>query len=705
MKASSKKVLSALLALVMVVSMLSMSALAVESSYSLTPYDSNVTALTLSGVNVNSYTVVSEPMSEGSTNIRTTYNIVLSADTASDATVTINFTPASGNVVSPVPPNGQPNPWVAIINANATNTYTSTLEDGVGTRTAYVHKNFPTVYGSCDTYIFNFTVGTYKNPVSTDSGVNVRFGDPAYPNTESECYMSLTGSGNEYTANYAGPKANYYPDVLSMLVTGGITSMTGNGVQFATYASDGTKSTTSTITPAQNINDGVQSDLYTVEIGASGGTVAITKGSTTATITFLAPQAATEAGGTAPKYVNGYLPLGQYATGASWGSIFTDYNNVTGVATTGAATKITSGLASTGISLGAPGGYVQFEFENNVLNSASNKYGIDFVIYGNPFNGNPEAGSVKVSQDGNTWYELAGSRYYNSETMHNASITYTLKSDGVYYSLNGGTSVLFKASTGWWPADDEGYADVDGVGAVFKGGKTVTGVTRGTDSEGNPTITYSGVTLVKDSDITDDYIFGYADIRHVGSTKDGTACNPYASLPSGATSSDIGGDGFDISWAVNPDGTPKALDYIKYVRIYTSAALDPNNLTALPTPGIFGETSTEVCGVFVAKESGSGSAVAPTITIDGGELSDLAGDGVVATPTTISDNQQILTITGLDNYSTEFTLEAEGGTYVVMNGVATNSTDIVLGDGETLVQIISQSGTAEPFITLVKLSA
>ena len=696
MKASSKKVLSALLALVMVVSMLSMSALAVESSYSLTPYDSNVTALTLSGVNVNSYTVVSEPMSEGSTNIRTTYNIVLSADTASDATVTINFTPASGNVVAPVPPNGQPNPWVAIINANATNTYTSTLEDGVGTRTAYVHKNFPTVYGSCDTYIFNFTVGTYKNPVSTDSGVNVRFGDPAYPNTEPECYMSLTGSGNAYTANYAGPKANYYPDVLSMLVTGGITSMTGNGVQFATYASDGTKSTTSTITPAQNINDGVQSDLYTVEIGASGGTVAITKGSTTATITFLAPQAATEAGGTAPKYVNGYLPLGQYATGASWGSIFTDYNNVTGVATTGAATKITSGLASTGISLGAPGGYVQFEFENNVLNSASNKYGIDFVIYGNPFNGNPEAGSVKVSQDGNTWYELAGSRYYNSETMHNASITYTLKSNGVYYSLNGGTSVLFKASTGWWPADDEGYADVDGVGAVFKGGKTVTGVTRGTDSEGNPTITYSGVTLVKDSDITDDYIFGYADIRHVGSTKDGTACNPYASLPSGATSSDIGGDGFDISWAVNPDGTPKALDYIKYVRIYTSAALDPNNLTALPTPGIFGETSTEVCGVFVAKESGTGSATTPNIKVGGSDLADIADD------TDQIGNMGAVDVTGIGTNSV--VVEATGATYIYINGVSGTSQTIDLSDGEVhLVQIIAQSGTASPYVTVLKL--
>lgn len=702
MKASSKKVLSALLALVMVVSMLSMSALAVESSYSLTPYDSNVTALTLSGVNVNSYTVVSEPMSEGSTNIRTTYNIVLSADTASDATVTINFTPASGNVVAPVPPNGQPNPWVGIINANATNTYTSTLEDGVGTRTAYVHKNFPTVYGSCDTYIFNFTVGTYKNPVSTDSGVNVRFGDPAYPNTEPECYMSLTGSGNAYTANYAGPKANYYPDVLSMLVTStddtAITSLTGNGVQFAVYNASGDKTTYTTITKAIN-----GSDLYTVEIGASGGTVAITKGSTTATITFPAPQAATEAGGTAPKYVNGYLPLGQYATGKSWGSIYSDgaqYEDADNNVTKGTATKITSGLASTGISLGAPGGYVQFEFENNVLNSASNKYGIDFVIYGNPFNGNPEAGSVKVSQDGNTWYELAGSRYYNSETMHNASITYTLKSNGVYYSLNGGTSVLFKASTGWWPADDEGYADVDGVGAVFKGGKTVTGVTRGTDSEGNPTITYSGVTLVKDSDTTDDYIFGYADIRHVGSTKDGTACNPYASLPSGATSSDIGGDGFDISWAVNPDGTPKALDYIKYVRIYTSAALDPNNLTALPTPNIFGETSTEVCGVFVAKESGSGSAVAPTITADGSAFEDC---GLDSQTTSVSDNQQIITVNDVSSLGS-FTLGVSGGTYVYINGVSISSTSVSVSSGETKVfQIINQSGTAEPFVTLLKL--
>lgn len=705
MKASSKKVLSALLALVMVVSMLSMSALAVESSYSLTPYDSNVTALTLSGVNVNSYTVVSEPMSEGSTNIRTTYNIVLSADTASDATVTINFTPASGNVVAPVPPNGQPNPWVGIINANATNTYTSTLEDGVGTRTAYVHKNFPTVYGSCDTYIFNFTVGTYKNPVSTDSGVNVRFGDPAYPNTEPECYMSLTGSGNAYTANYAGPKANYYPDVLSMSITGsGIDKLyAGGGAKILTYDTEGTKTEHDDITPDTNINNGKKSTIYTVQIGATTGstiTVKDASGSTTATITFLAPQAATEAGGTAPKYVNGYLPLGQYATGASWGSIFTDYNNVTGVATTGAATKITSGLASTGISLGAPGGYVQFEFENNVLNSASNKYGIDFVIYGNPFNGNPEAGSVKVSQDGNTWYELAGSRYYNSETMQNASITYTLKSNGVYYSLNGGTSVLFKASTGWWPADDEGYADVDGVGAVFKGGKTVTGVTRGTDSEGNPTITYSGVTLVKDSDITDDYIFGYADIRHVGSTKDGTACNPYASLPSGATSSDIGGDGFDISWAVNPDGTPKALDYIKYVRIYTSAALDPNNLTALPTPNIFGETSTEVCGVFVAKESGSGSAVAPTITADGSAFEDC---GLDSQTTSVSDNQQIITVNDVSSLGS-FTLGVSGGTYVYINGVSISSTSVSVSSGETKVfQIINQSGTAEPFVTLLKL--
>lgn len=555
---------------------------------------------------------------------------------------------------------------------------------------------------------------------TTYHGVEIQFGDPDYPATWPESLMTLQNStGTTYNAVYTGTdSASYYPDILSLTAYTNANDQSStvsleaidSTVKFMTYDADGEheKSTISYSTNANLNTSGqmVNSNVFTIKLTGAGDVAVKDNGTTKLTIHFSSPMNSVATGGTTPAYVNGYLPLGQYASGSAWGSIFSNYTNINGTAegVTDANTKIVGGADSTGISLGAPGGYVQVEFSGNgVENAATNKYGIDFVVYGNPFNGNPEAGSVKVygnirGTNNYGWYELAGSRYYNSETMHNVDLKYTLKSDGIYYTLGDGAETLFKATTAWWPTAAEGYETVDGVGALFQGNTTVTDVEYGTDADGNPTITYKKLNLVKDTDTTDDYLFGYADVRAVGS-KDGTAINPYASVPT----SGGGGDGFDISWAVDTNGNPVDLQYVKYVRIYTSAGLDPNNLTALPTPSIFGETSTEVCGVFAAKESGSGSAVAPTITIDGEEIGSL--EGVGATPTTISDNQQILTITGLDNYSTEFALEVEGGTYVFMNGVATNSTDIVLGDGETLVQIISQSGTAEPFITLVKLSA
>lgn len=682
---ASRKVLSAFLALVMAVSMLSVSAFAAGNGYSLSPYDSNVTTLEISGVNVNSYTRASEPMTTGSSNIRVTYNIVLAANVSQTAAANIDFTVPSTNLVSAAPPNGQPGQWIPIINANASNTYSVTLENGVATKTVYVHKNFPATYQNCDIYTFNFTIGTYNNPVMTTSGISLRFGDPLYPNTEPECYMSFNGSGNDYTAVYAGPKANYYPDVLALKVASSddtnITRLTGNGVEFAVYDASGDKATYTSIT--ENING---SDTYTVEIGAAGGTVTIAKGASSSTVTFLAPQQAVSAGGTAPKYVNGYLPLGQYASGAAWGSIFTNYTNAAGLAASDAVTKVTSGLSSTGISLGAPGGYVQFEFENAVSNDPNNKYGVDFVIYGNPFNGNPEAASVKVSEDGVNWYELAGSRYYAEETLHNATLTYTKESDGIHYAINGVDKGVYKNAPAWWPEASEGYDGVAGVNSLFQGTKQVSGVTY----SGN-TITFTGLNLVKDTDTTDDYLFGYADVRQVGSTKDGTACNPYTSLPSGATSSMVGGDGFDISWAVNADGTPKALDSIKYVRVYTSAALDPNNLTAMPTPGIFGETSAEVCGVFVAKETTTETTELPTISISESQLD-------FADAQEVSDNIFFFEY-GLTS-GEEVSVTAGNDDNIFING--STSGNYTVSSNTYGVQVIVQSGEAEPIIAVIK---
>lgn len=690
MKKVSRKLLSMLLALVMVVSVMSVSALAADTGYSMTPYDSNVTSLEVTGANVNSYTMTAEPLSENSTNMRVTYNIVLSADTAADASATVNFIAPSENLVSGVPPAGAPQQFVPIIKGNASNTYTVTLVDGVGSKNAYVHKNFPATYQSCDLYVLNVSIGSYKNPIKTN-GMTLRFGDPAYPNTEPECYMSFEGSGDTYTATYMGSKENYYPDVLTMQADGA-TQLTASGdVSFATYNADGDKTSYTTITPAIN-----GSASYTVELGTNGGNVTLTGPSGTTTVRFLAPKQAVAAGGTAPTYVNGYLPIGQYASGQAWGSIYSDGAQFSSsTVTKGTTTKITSGMATTGISLGAPGGYVQFEFADPVQNDPNNKYGIDFVIYGNPFVGNPEAASVQVSSNGKDWYELAGSRYYSEETIHNATLTYTLTGTGIKYSINGAEAKDFKNASAWWPeAVGEGYAEVAGEGTPFQGSLAVPNVTRGTDKDGNPTITYSGLNLVKDSDTTDDYLFGYADVRITGSTTDGTACNPYASVPSTGTRSDVGGDGFDISWAVNENGEPVPLTSIKYVRVYTSAALDPNNLTALPTPGIFGETSAEVCGVFVAKENnGSGEATAaPTVKV---------GSSTVATSNMGTAIKKVYSSTA----KISVTSDAQ---YIYVNGTQISSGDevsISTPFGSTnYVQIITQNGTESPYVTVLKVT-
>ena len=141
------------------------------------------------------------------------------------------------------------------------------------------------------------------------------------------------------------------------------------------------------------------------------------------TLTFAAPEGQM-AGGAITGVLQGYLPLGQYARGTMWGSPYTD-----GSTTAGSTPKVLGGFSSTGVSLGAGGGYVQYALRDSegnqayIEDDASNPYGVDFIVYGNAFNGNPEAASVQVSEDGKTWYELAGSLYYDPNTLRDVNIT------------------------------------------------------------------------------------------------------------------------------------------------------------------------------------------------------------------------------------------------------------------------------------------
>lgn len=51
-----------------------------------------------------------------------------------------------------------------------------------------------------------------------------------------------------------------------------------------------------------------------------------------------------------------------------------------------------------------------------IFNDAANAYGVDFTLYGNAMGTWAEPGCVQVSQDGSTWYTLAGSLHYQTPT-------------------------------------------------------------------------------------------------------------------------------------------------------------------------------------------------------------------------------------------------------------------------------------------------
>lgn len=577
--------------------------------------------------------------------------------------------------------------------------------------------------------------------------IHAQFGDPDATPTAPESLMSLvqdTSNSALYHAVYTGSDSDsYYPDVLSLCVyTTGDANDTvtlgteSSNIAFATYDADG-EHTTNVITYAtnQNLINGqlVSSSVYTVKLSGAGYVDVRDGDSSVFAIHFEAPKNNAVAGGTAPKFVNGYLPIGQYASGQAWGSIYSSLTNMAGndantdrTVTTDAPTKITSGYAAMGISLGSPGGYVQFEFDGDgIANNAKNKYGIDFVIYGNPFNGNPEAGSVKVSQNGTTWYELAGSRYYNSETKRNTTISYkmipsstygTNKKADIYYAIGNvptgtGTTgwTLYKSNVVWWPESAaEGYGRVSGVGETIDGTKTVSDVTYEQLSETANgyncwLISYAGVTLVKDSDTTDDYLFGYADVRIVGNAKDGTACNPYASVPTSGSNSVPGGDGFDISWAVNSNGEPVNLTSIKYVRVYTSAALSASDLNIMPTPGIFGETSTEVCGMFVAQPETAevGTTGYASITATTGDKSIKAS----SKKQNVLQLQTVIVPSGTN--SVTLTLSSTADNFFVADAkIESGSTvkTVNRADGSTqYFRAITQTGTKEASISVIKV--
>lgn len=665
---TSKKVLSTFLALFMVVTMFSGSAFAADSANQLTGFGSDIASIGITGADVSSATLTTSASNNGNDNNMTyTYNVVLSATTSAEAAVTATFAKAAGSgcTISTVPRiSNQPVPTIPVVRNNQSLTFSSTLSSGVGTATAYVFPALTTDFTRFDTYVFNFTTGAVKNPV-TSNGVTLRFGDPAYANTAPECYMSLEADGAAFNAQYEGPLAGYYPDMLALYMTydGAInaTASDTGKVCFVTYDANGEATEVGSIT-------GTGSTFATVKIKAAGS-ISVNG----VTVNFSAPASPTTPAGSAPSSVVSYLPIGQYASGQGWGSAAGKFAGKTS-------------LESTGVSLGALGGYIEFKFDDGITDDPTNPYGVDFVVYGNAFNGNPEAGAVQVSENGTTWYELAGSKYYDggfsfdgnkatggkysnvyTGTLRDTTVNYTKGSD-IQVTLGGNGPKTFTTATAWWPTVDE-YAD--SVIAAAHQDNNVT-VSRTANQ-----LTFGGVTAVQDSNTTAEYAFGYADVTPNGSPATyGDAVNPYTPYTSGKT----GGDGFDLAWAVDiSTGLPVNVTgkVFKYVRVY-SAVLD--NAT-------FGETSTEVCGIFTTANGGTGSGAATT------DLVVKKGNKPVATSN--MGYQEVDT----GNYKVT---SSEENVYV--NGVkvtADSGYTFTISAGR-MYRIITQNGTESPYVTVLK---
>lgn len=479
---------------------------------------------------------------------------------------------------------------------------------------------------------------------------------------------------------------------------------------------------------------------YTINTDATNAiTIVASNGTTTYTITC--PHYTATATGTNPVAVNGYLPVGQFARPNSfgWGALYTDNTNVSSSSND---VKFKTGYVSTGVSLGMAGGYVQFDMGNNrIENNANNKYGIDFIVYGNAFKGNPEAAGVQVSNDGVTWYTLAGSRHYMSDTKWNQNISYArltaantdlnsvFTAAGIYVStdfvapssdstsavdaaigtatwtgipqLTGSTypktySTATPAAAAWWPE----YASDENYGNVWNIDNTVNGVSwlRSGSAE---VITYTGVTTVEDdmvvlnegataapsqAEMTDVYQWGYADVRVNGSQYGTIVNNPYADAPSAVG----GGDGFDLSWAVKADGTPIALSSVRYVRVYSAV---------LFSAGVFGETSAEVCGLYVANGTGSGAAT-QALSVSAGKTATTLS--TVTTGNQSTSNVKIGKQTGLIKIES-------AAEHIYVNGKAFTSGNTLTLTGLTTttaktIQIVTQNGTESPYVTVLKVT-
>ena len=684
----AKKTIALILVMVMVLGLLTVTASA-DTAGSLGSPTNGIKSITISGANINNNE--DRTLTGSSAPYNLTYNVKLASGTADGTVVTATFEKENASNENLVVSSAKPN---SILNAvsrkhikkHASLTYNATVQNGTATMTVYVYPNLADSVKSYGTYVINFQLAEVNNPI-TVNGTQIRFGDPAYPMTEPERYMSFEAAGtNAYNAVYAGPTAGFVPDLYSLyLKSDAALTLTSNStdIVFRTYDANGNMTETNTVTGTS----GTGYFSTVIYVKAAGSIQVATAGSTTATtINFSAPNDPSSAHDAQlhPDGAIAYLPgITQYANRGDWGSISTGGDNLLTPAT---KVKGYKGFAANGFSLGSLGGYVQYDFSSNpIQNLDTNPYGVDFVVYGNAFNGNPEAAAVQVYaqevlSDGTLgdykWYELAGSMYYSDSAVRNATVYYTKDNAGLHAAVNGVTHSQdpFTTAATWFPTkSDMNHEATSGINNTL----TNTYITEYTAN----TLKFAGITSIPDSDSNADYAFGYADVTPVPSVKDGTPVNPYTPY----TSDKDGGDGFDLAWAVDiSTGEPVKVNNAKYVRIYSAV---------LYNTGIFGETSPEITGIFRTNGTVTAATTAtPTVKVNGQTVTPAVAGEEIPVVTGTTDEEALISVVATDSC------------HVFINDAIANEHSFTFTEDETLIRVIVQDdSTAAPYIGYIKL--
>ena len=565
---------------------------------------------------------------------------------------------------------------------------------------------------------------TYSSYTFTDLGLTLQVSN----GTEG---LKITGSGLSATITPEGD--NEMPQSLSLIFSN----------------SDGSDFDTSSVTVTAShaaifdfYTDGEQNakcGYGVVELNGDSTDLTIVRGSSQCLVSINAPTA--QVAGTG---LVAFLPApGQFvnegANGSGWGGPFT---------ASGASTlkNLVEGYVTTGISLGSFGGYAVLDFgailrddDNNyvsggVYNDPNNAYGVDFTLFGNAMSTWAEPGCVQVSQDGTTWYDLAGSLHYQtpSSTAGGAiwdySATYTnpvtADDDGttgdtgtagynVAYTATYQTRPSSTAATesgsvlfnnwhrhNYFPLYHNYFVSVNGHSALDGLVNPISGLDlsdvgsyTAKTSAAAASLTLNGVKLVApktssggNSTASDDYLFGYFDC-HPNGLRSGAQVNPYTT--GRTTNTNSNGDPMDISWAVYPagstdtagndiSGNPKYLDAIRYVRVYTGV---------MQMNGIMGESSSELLGSHKAVTKGGSTAQTTPAVYD-------------------ADAEEVET-QNMGNKTLshgDYTLISEAD-HVFINGAAV--TDAAAGhsfnvSSGSVIQIVTQTGLEAPYITVIK---